>query len=409
MPVSRIGPSVLVFRLKPMNRAQTNHALRICLAATLACAVLAIAAAPAGAVKLSQVGTFSEPTYIDNAPGKKNRKLLFVTEKAGYVDVKRGNGAPQVFLDVENLVAGSGEQGLLSMAFHPRYERNRLFYVYLTQNDGDNAVYEFKRKKKNRMRALRSSQRLVIEIPHPDNATNHNGGQIQFGPEKKPKLYIAPGDGGSTPTAAQDRGNLRGKLLRIDPVKQRTPPCKLGRCRGPYEPYRPAGAGIGAPEVYALGLRNPYRFSFDRANGALTIGDVGGGQREEVDYRAAKAIAGSNFGWPRFEGTVDTGNGPPIPGPVPPIFEYDHSAPGGQVVTGGYVIRDPRLPSLNGRYVWADFFAGEIRTFQPLATGSSGDAPLGLPVVSALASFGEGRNGEIYVVSLGGPVYRLDP
>lgn len=391
--------------------------MRGCLAATLACALLGALAAPASALTLTPVGSFSEPTYIDNAPGKKNRKLLFVTEKAGFVDVMRGGGAPQIFLNIESLVASSGEQGLLSIAFHPKYEKNRLFYVYLTQTDGDNAVYEFKRKKKNRMRALRSSQRLVIEIEHPDEASNHNGGQIQFGPDKN--LYIAPGDGGSTPAAAQDINNLRGKLLRIDPtvrcavkkVKTRKGTKKrCGRILGPYKIPKgnPFAGRAGLDEILALGLRNPYRFSFDRAGGALTIGDVGGGLREEVDYRPAGAIAGTNFGWPRFEGTVNTGGGPPVSGAVPPIFEYDHSA-GRCVVTGGYVIRDRRLPTLNGRYAYADFCVGEIRSFQPSATGASGDAPIGLPTVDALASFGEGRNGEIYVVSLGGPVYRLDP
>ena len=415
---------VAVFRLKAMRGPRLTRALRAGIAAALTCAAAAFAAAPASAVQLTPVGSFSEPTYIDNAPGKKNRKLLFVTEKAGFVDVLKG-GRASVFLDVSGIVSPSGEQGLLSMAFHPGYEKNRLFYVYLTQPDGDNAVYEFKRKKKNRMRALRGSQRLVIEIPHPDNATNHNGGQIQFGPDKQ--LYIAPGDGGSTPNSAQDINQLTGKLLRINPQKSCTKQRK-GKSAAKKKGKKPAsrrcnqfdlaytipngnpfaGATPGLDEIFALGLRNPYRFSFDRLNGALTIGDVGGGAREEVDYRAAKAIAGVNFGWPRFEGTLDTGNGPPLSGAVPPIFEYDHGG-GGCVVTGGYVIRDPRLAGLNGRYVYADFCLGEIRSFQPSATGSSGDAPLGLPIVGDLASFGEGRSGEIYAVSLGGPIYRIDP
>ncbi len=373
-------------------------------------------AAPAGAVKLTQVGSFSEPTYIDNAPGKKNRKLLFVTQKAGHVIVLRG-GTPSIFLDVSSIVAPSGEQGLLSLAFHPKYEKNRLFYVYLTQTDGDNAVYEFKRKKKNRQRALRSSGRLVIEIPHPDDATNHNGGQIQFGPDKL--LYLAPGDGGSTPTSAQDINQLTGKLLRISPTRSCTKNLRHRKKKGGQICRRfnlPYGIPFGNPftfkdgldEIFALGLRNPYRFSFDRANGALTIGDVGGTQREEVDYRPAGSIAGTNFGWPRFEGSVLANPAVQAPGAVGPIFEYDHSG-GRCVVTGGYVIRDPRLPTLNGRYIWADFCEGEIRTFVPSAGGASGDAPLGLPIVDGLASFGEGRNGEIYVVSLGGAIYRLDP
>jgi glucose/arabinose dehydrogenase len=392
-------------------------------ATTVACAALGVVASPASAVQLTSVGSFTEPTYIDNAPGKKNRKLLFVTQKAGQVVVLRG-GVPlaQPFLDVGDIVDGSGERGLLSIAFHPNYERNRLFYVYLTQTDGDNAVYEFKRAKKSRTRAVRGSQRLVLEIPHPDNAANHNGGQIQFW---RKQLYMAPGDGGSTPTSAQDLNQLTGKLLRIDPLKScskqlkkagaaRKDPKKPGRvsCRKFDLPYTTPGNPFvgrdGLDEIFALGLRNPYRFSFDRANGALTIGDVGDSSREEVDYRAAQAVAGVNFGWPRFEGTLLAQPSVQAPGAVPPIFEYDHSG-GGCVVTGGYVIRDPRLPGLNGRYIYADYCLGDTRTIQPLDTGAIGDSSLGLPTVNSFASFGEGRSGEIYVVSLDGPVYRLDP
>lgn len=175
----------------------------------------------ASALSLNQIGNFDQPVHVDNAPGKKNRSLLFVVEKPGRVMVIRGGVAqPAPFLDLTNLVLGptGTEQGLLSIAFHPRYERNRLFYVYLTDKNGDNAVYEFKRAKKSRVRALRSSARLVLLIPHPDDASNHNGGQLQFGPDGM--LYAALGDGGGSGNplgTAQDLGSLLGKVIRIDP------------------------------------------------------------------------------------------------------------------------------------------------------------------------------------------------
>jgi glucose/arabinose dehydrogenase len=376
--------------------------LRTGIAAALACAVLAASAQPAPAAKLSQIGSFDEPVYVDNAPGKANRKLLFVVQKQGQVVVlRKGRPLARPFLDVSDITLGpaGSEQGLLSIAFHPNYERNRLFYVYLTQKDGDNAVYEFKRSKKSRTRAVRRSGRLVLEIPHPDDATNHNGGQLQFGPDKM--LYLAPGDGGNTPEAAQDIHSLRGKILRIDPLKH-------GKRAYSIPKSNPLRGRDGRDEIFGLGLRNPFRFSFDSKTGALTIGDVGAGAREEVDYRVRKAAAGTNFGWPRFEGTALMDSSVQAPGAVPPIFDYDHSG-GGCVVTGGYVIRDHRFRNLIGRYVYADFCIGEIRTLQPLAGGATGDAPLGVPIVPSLASFGEGRKGEIYAVSLDGPVYRLDP
>jgi glucose/arabinose dehydrogenase len=394
-----------------------------------AAAVGLLAPGPRGAMgaRLSQIGAFQQPVHVDDAPGRKNARLLLVVEKEGRIVVLRNGVLLSVpFLDVSDLVSAGGEQGLLSVAFHPDYERNRLFYVYLTDANGDNAVYEFKRKRKSRVRALRSSARQVLLIPHPDNATNHNGGQLQFGPRKL--LYIAPGDGGSTPTSAQDVNALTGKLLRIDPRRQH--PRKAAGKRGrnsagtstaagsaaaragaPYGIPRdnPFVGGPGLDEIYALGLRNPFRFSFDRATGALAIGDVGAGTREEVDYRNRDAARGANFGWPRFEGTVLLNADIQAPGAVPPIFEYATHVNGTCVVTGGYVVRDPRLPGLAGRYLYADLCVGQLRSLIPSQAGASGDTPLGVPTVSSPASFGEGRGGVIYVVSLDGPVYRLDP
>lgn len=396
------------------------------LLALAAMSAMAIAPRPAAAVSLTSLGSFDQPTYVDDAPGKKNRRLLFVTQKTGQViALRNGVPLPSPFLDITDLVASNGEQGLLSIAFHPDYERNRLFYVYFTNKQGDNVVWEFKRARKSRVRALRLTGRQVLLIPHPDDAENHNGGQLQFGPDRL--LYIAPGDGGSTPESAQDTNLLTGKLLRVDPRRQvarrgrgkskggknKSAATKTAAGSAAVRPYgipkgNPFIGGPGLDEIYALGLRNPYRFSFDRGSGALLIGDVGAGDREEVDYRAANSTAGVNFGWPRFEGTLLVNSSIQAPGAVPPILEYDHSG-GRCVVTGGYVVRDPRLSSVVGRYVYGDFCTGEIRSFVPSPGGASGDAPLGVPAVSSLASFGEGRGGVIFLVSLEGPVYRLDP
>lgn len=397
-------------------------------AAPIAAAVLGLAPSGASALSLSPIGSFDQPTYVEDAPGKKNRRLLFVTEKPGKVVVLR-NGLPQPapFLDLSGAVADEGEQGLLSIAFHPRYERNRLLYVYLTEGNGDNAVYEFKRKRKSRVRALLSSARRVLLIPHPDDAQNHNGGQIQF--DRKGLLHIAPGDGGSTSLAAQDPTSLSGKVLRIDPRRQK-PRKRKGKREGKRAGIKSAAtntaAGSAAPygiprgnpfargsggraEIYALGLRNPWRFSFDRATGAIVIGDVGASAREEIDYRRRGGARGVNFGWPRFEGSLLVNPGVQAPGAAPPIFDYPTHVNGACAITGGYVIRDPRLGSLAGRYLYADFCAGEMRTLVPSEGGASGDAPLGLPRVPRLSSFGEGRGGVIFAASLEGPVYRLDP
>jgi glucose/arabinose dehydrogenase len=383
------------------------------LAASAALAALLLAPEPASALRLSQIGTFDQPVHVEDAPGKKNRHLLFVVEKPGRVIVLR-NGAPKIFLDLTDLVLGPEptEQGLLSIAFHPEYERNRLFYVYLTEKSGDNAIYEFKRAKKSRVRGLRFSARRVLHIPHPDLASNHNGGQLQF--DREGLLYAAPGDGGAISRTAQDLNDLNGKLLRIDPLKQtKRGGRKKGAGKSAGGPYgipadNPFVGKPGRDEIYSLGLRNPYRFSFDRVTGAIVIADVGAGTREEVNYIPSGRPRGVNFGWPRFEGTVLMDANTPAPGAIYPIFDYDHS--GGRCsITGGFVIRDRRLASMVGRYLYADFCGGEVRSLVPAAGIAIGDAPAGLPEVQQPSSFGEGRRGVIFLASLMGPVYRLDP
>jgi glucose/arabinose dehydrogenase len=219
---------------------------------------------------------------------------------------------------------------------------------------------------------------------------NHNGGQLQFGPDGK--LYIGTGDGGSfgDPSEnAQDGGSLLGKLLRIDPR---------------------ASKG-GRKAVFAKGLRNPWRFSFDRETGNLVIGDVGQDSREEIDYETLKSARGANFGWDAFEGFARFKSPDASPPPKQhdrPIHDYP-TAGGNCAITGGYVVRDPNLPSLFGRYLYADFCAGEIRSLIPEIGGARDDGPVGLGRLEQLSSFGEDAAGQVYAASLNGGVYRFVP
>jgi hypothetical protein len=380
---------------------------------------------------LTQIGSFNEPVEIVDAPGKKNRKLLFVPEQAGRIVVIR-KGVPQArpFLDISSQVMNAGEQGFLSIAFHPRYERNRRFYVYFTNLAGDNQVVEFKRSKRSRLVANPASARQVLYLAHPTFG-NHNGGQLQFGPGRL--LFIGPGDGGAggdPPNNAQNPNSLLGKLLRIDPLpqvaKKKRKGKKKGRATKAPRPYgiprdNPFVGQPGLDEIYSLGLRNPYRFTFDSLTGAISIGDVGQGCREEIDYRRPGGARGANFGWSRFEGNFLFNSSRSAPGAIFPILEYDNSGAGpsctplggysGTAVIAGYVVRDPRLVHQYGRLLYTDFSNDEIRSLIPSEGGAADDQPTGisLPGSAAPDSFGETRGGVLWVVSHAGPIYRLDP
>ncbi len=388
-----------------MKRAGTGSLAAALLALSLALPACGSATPSSHGVGLKRIGDFDNPVYVSGAPGFP--KLLFVVEQPGRVEVLRGGhrlGHP--FLDISGLVSYEGERGLLSIAFPPDYRRSRRFYVYYTDRAGNIRVNEFKRK--SATRAARGSRRAVIEIPHPVNA-NHNGGQLQF---LGNLLYLGTGDGGSggdPPNNAQNRHVLLGKLLRIDPLPSHGRPYSIP----PGNPF--AGGRGGRPEIYSYGLRNPFRFSFDRVSAArprLVIGDVGQNRFEEVDYTTLDGAAGANFGWDAFEGSSpyrDENSGTPNPGgTIKPIFAYPHSRDGSCAIVGGYVVGDRRLPSLYGRYLYADLCEGELRSLVPHLHGASGDRKLGLSV-SSPSSFGEDDRGRIYVCSLDGPVYRLVP
>lgn len=330
-------------------------------------------------------GAFSQPVYVTSAPDDNDR--LFVVEKTGAVRiVKEGVVSDRPFLDLSGSVSSGSEQGLLSMAFDPDYTASGRFFVYYTDVDGTVRVAMYRVASGDREIADPDSREELLALPQPH--ANHNGGQLQFGPDGR--LYLGTGDGGGAgdPQArSQDSGSWYGKILRLDP-----------------------GSRPPAAEIYAVGLRNPWRFSFDRATGALWIGDVGQSEREEVDYLPPDEPPGANLGWSGYEGSLvyDRGiaAGLDEDALVRPVAEYGHDE--GHSVTGGYVYRGSALPALRGHYVFGDFASGRVWTLdgpegarRPLE-GADGR-------LDSIASFGEDSAGELYIVSLEGSVHRVVP
>ena len=346
-------------------------------------------------LKLSRIGTFDQPTYVTAPPGDKAR--VFVTEQPGRVRILVNRKLrSRAFLDVRDDVSCCGERGFLSMAFAPDYAKSGRFYVYFTANDGDILVRQYRRSSANPNVADAASGREVIRIEH-SQFGNHNGGQLQFGPDGM--LYLAPGDGGGGGDplrTAQDRGSLLGKLLRIDP-----------RPGGGYDvpadnPFRGRDGMRG--EIWAYGLRNPYRFSFDRKGRALTLADVGQNEFDEINY-AAKGGRGANFGWSVFEANTRYRDGE-APGHVRPVIVRRLRQNGNCAVIGGYVVRDSKLTGLTGRYVYSDNCNPVIYSARLTSKGASGNRATGLKL-TGLSSFGEDALGRVYATSLNGGVYRL--
>ncbi len=347
-------------------------------------------------VRLRRIGDFDSPLFVTAPPG--DRRRVFVVEQGGRIRLLLGGKrVRRPFLDISGLVTSGGEQGLLSMAFAPDYERSRRFYVYFTDRDGDTRVQEFLRSARSPNRADRGSRRPVLFVDQPFD--NHNGGLLLFGPDRN--LYVGLGDGGSAGDPfnnAQKTSNLLGKILRIEPRASGT---------GPYSvpPSNPFVGRGGRDEIYAYGLRNPWRFSFDAANGDLYIGDVGQNRFEEIDYAPRGRALGRNYGWSCFEGRSRFDSSRNCPGAVGPVLQYGRGG-GACSVTGGVVVRDPGLPQLRGRYLYGDFCRGQVRAFRIAGGGATGDRSLGL-TVSSLSSFGEDARRRVYLTSLEGPVYRL--
>jgi glucose/arabinose dehydrogenase len=361
---------------------------------TLALVALLAPAGAAAAPVTVPVGSFDTPMYVTSPPRDTSR--LFVVERSGVIRVVR-DGTPLAtpVLDISSQVDVEGERGLLSMAFPPDYETSGLFYVYLAaQPVGQLQVREYHRSATNPDRADPTG-RIVWRLDHPGE-TNHNGGTIAFGPDGM--LWIATGDGGGGNDVhhnAQDTTRQLGKLLRIDPR-----PGNAGEYTVPADnPYGSA--------VWAAGLRNPFRFSFDRGSGDLVIGDVGESAREEIDYVQTPGLArAGNFGWPCNEGLI-AGPGGCTPGQpyVEPVFDLSH--PQWTALTGGVVVRDPGLPSLVGRYVYADYYDGVTRSLRLTLPRATEDRSAGLPTVNNLVAFGEDACGHVYLVSTDGTVDRV--
>jgi glucose/arabinose dehydrogenase len=378
---------------------------------------------------VEHVDSLTNPVHITHAGDDSGR--LFVVEQAGRIYIiKDGSLLAEPFLDISGRVASGGEQGLLSVAFPPDYASKGYFYVYYTRQgkgdkQGDTVVSRFFITNDADI-ADATSERYVTMIDQP--YANHNGGQLAFGPDGY--LYIGMGDGGDggdPQNYAQNTAELLGKMLRIDVESQPVMPPQdaftvylpsitansesMQDIRNylipPTNPFtRTAGY---RPEIWALGLRNPWRFSFDRATGDLYIGDVGQGAYEEIDFQPAESNGGENYGWSCKEGTQDY---PPTVVEnceslefVPPIFEYGRST-GGRSVTGGYVYRGSAYPEMQGIYFFGDYNGGIIWGLRPVADGW--ESEILLQAGFLISSFGEDQAGNIYVLDyLGGRVLKL--
>ena len=396
-------------------RPGTLRTLTACLGA------LALWAAPAHAqsVQLTPFGgtAYGSPYFVTGGAGDASR--VYVVQGNGVIRlVKDGVTQPTSFLNIDPDVLDGGERGLLSMALAPDYPSSGLFYVFYTRDDptpGNEhflVIEEFRRSASNPDVADPATRRIVMQIPH-FTAANHNGGQIQFGPAGL--LYISVADRGNTPRLAQELNTRLGKLLRIDP-----------RGSAPFQysipPDNPFadGAGPNADEIYAYGLRNPYRFSFDRYTGDLVIGDVGGGSYEELNFKSEGTGRGANFGWPCFEADLahfTTGAcSTPLTNHSLPAHQYPHTGSGmfgATAVNACYVVRDPALPSLNGLFEYTDTYGNVpgVRTVLLTPTGSSGDASLGVNPDNLVYTSGQDACGHIYIgqAGSGGTVTRLEP
>ena len=347
----------------------------------------------------------TEPIGITSADDGSGR--LFVNERGGRIRVIGPDGRlrPQPFVDLSDRVLPGGERGLLGVAFHPDFARNRrLFVHYSRAGDGATVLSEL-RATANLQSADASSERVLLTVAQP--FPNHNGGQLAFGPDGY--LYMGLGDGGSEGDPlgnGQNPNVLLGKILRLDVDGTHAPGLQYGL--PPDNAFGRDGPhpGEGRPEIWAMGLRNPWRFSFDSASGELYIGDVGQNSWEEIDRQPAKARAGRNYGWNAVEGLHCYQDGCHRDQFVDPIAEYSHQATGSCSVTGGYVYRGEAQRSMRGLYVFGDYCSGLIWTLQVDAGRLQPRQVLGSDLL--ISAFGQGEDGELYVADLaGGGIYHL--
>jgi glucose/arabinose dehydrogenase len=350
---------------------------------------------PTGPPRLEPVLTgLDNPVFVTNARDGSDR--LFIVEQPGRIKVlSPGSNTPTVYLDLSARVLSGGERGLLGLAFHPWFRTNRRFFVnYTRQPDGATVIAEYQQSTGNADIA-QMNETVVLTVDQP--FANHNGGMLAFG--KDGFLYIGMGDGGSRndpDNRAQNLGDLLGKILRIDVDHASAGAPYTSPSNNPF-----FGSTAGRGEIYALGLRNPWRFSFDRQTGTLYVGDVGQEAREEIDI----VTRGGNYGWRIREGAICTNLDPTLCDRsdfIPPILDYDQSN-GRCAVTGGYVYRGDRRTLPHGGYVYGDFCSGEIFLRQNNTQELLMDTDLNI------SSFGEDESGELYVVHLGGTLSRFVP
>jgi glucose/arabinose dehydrogenase len=369
----------------------------------IGCPVLALIFAvsvTAQTVSLQQVAdNLADPVAITHAGDTR----LFIVLQGGQIVIWNGGPAvlPTPFLDVRQLVSTGGERGLLGLAFAPDYAQSGHFYINYTDRAGDTVVARYSRSSSDPNRADPASARTILTVDQP--FSNHNGGALAFGPDGY--LYIGLGDGGSANdpgNRAQNLTDLLGKMLRID-VSQGNP-----YAIPPDNPYVVSGGA--RPEIWASGLRNPWRYSFDRVTGDLWIADVGQGSREEINLQPASSDGGENYGWRIMEGSnchiPPSSNCNPAGTLVEPVIEYGHTN-GACSVTGGYVYRGTRYPRLGGMYIYADYCNGVIWGATRLASGIFNIRTL-FDASFPISTFGEDVNGELYVADHGnGRIFRI--
>jgi glucose/arabinose dehydrogenase len=338
----------------------------------------------------------SNPLWLTSPPGDTR---LFVVEQGGTIRiVKDGALLAEPFLDLGGAVASGGERGLLSLAFHPSYATNGRFYVDFTNPLGDTRVVAYRASASDPDRADPASGDTILAVPQP--YANHNGGLVAFGPDGM--LYVGLGDGGSggDPQGnGQDRSSLLGSILRVD--VDAGPPYGIPS----DNPF--VGVSGARDEIWAWGLRNPWRFAFDPTSGLLYIADVGQSDWEEVDVEPADA-GGLNYGWNVMEATHCYGaSSCDEHGLVPPVLEYGHDQ--GCSVTGGFVYLGQAVPELRGAYLYSDYCAGWLRSFRYEGASVSEEREWDVGDLGQVLSFGQDAVGELYILSANGTVYRLDP
>jgi glucose/arabinose dehydrogenase len=387
--------------IRPAVRLLRLAVLATTVAATAFSASPAAATTPTIALSLVTSG-LSNPVLAIGPNDGTGR--LFIVEQPGRIRiVKGGSLLPTPFLDISSLVSTGGEQGLLGLAFHPQFATNHQIYVNYTDRTGATNIRSYKVSTANPDLVDPTSAKAILTIKQP--YSNHNGGNLAFGPDGF--LYIGMGDGGSggdPGNRAQNTGQLLGKMLRIDVNHTSGKKLYANPATNPY-------VGIaGADEVWQIGLRNPWRFSFDSLTGALWIGDVGQSGYEEVDVAPQTSTGpgrGINWGWRQMEGfhCYNPATGCVTAGKSLPLLEYTH-VNGRCAITGGYVYRGSAIPSLAGTYLYADYCTGEIWGVSATAT-SPATSTLLLDTPLYVSSFGQDAAGELYVVDLGGSVYKV--